>query len=177
MYLDDLPIDMLYEIIDKICDNRELINIILVSKETNCRLKGKVAYEKDKFLHYCQCIENGKRYKRIIEIYEKFKLLESYEIFERLLYFNDWRLEIDEWYSLIQENDVLFEDRFWMDDNNDHIYKGVEVLKKGISYKYPLKINIDKHELILSCRPRIYIGIKTPAAILIPPRTDIIIEE
>jgi len=177
MNFEDLPQDIIYKITDTdVNDNKTLLNLSLTSKKIKFILNNNIETRRRLILYYNECIQRGERYKRMNEIYNKYKLLEGFEIFKLLIDTNDARQEIFEWYSLLKENDVIFEDRFWMDDNNEYIYKNVEILKKGISYKYPLKINIDKHELLLNVNPKTFIGIKTSARILIPPRTDIIIE-
>lgn len=178
MFLDDVSIDILCLIIDKINDNNTFINIILTCKDFRVNLKEKLAYEKEiYYLHRHQCIENGKRYMRIIEIYDKYKLFNGPEIVRLLTDSDQAKLEMYEWYSLLKEKDIIYEDRFWKNENNECIYKNVEILKKGRSHKYPLNnIHIDKHEILLNIEPNTFMGVKTPANILIPPRTDIIIE-
>jgi hypothetical protein len=176
MYLDNLPVDILCLIIDKINDNNTFINIILTCKEFKINLEKKRVYEKEKYyLYLCECIENGKRYMRIIEIYNKFKLIDGPEIINLLINSKAAKLEMYEWYSLLKEKDIIYEDRFWSNNNHEFIYKNVEILKKGKALKYSL--NIDKYEILLSGQENInnFLGVKSPGIVLIPPRTDIII--
>ena len=129
-------------------------------------------------LYYNECIQRGERYKKINSIYDKYYQLDIYEIFTLTVNSIEAKEEICKWYSLLEIGDIIFEDRFWMDDDGKHIYKNVEVIKKGISYKYSLKHRIDMHELVFNKdKQNSYIGFKTPGKIIIPPRTDIIIAE
>ena len=181
MNFEDLPRDIIYKIVDTdINDNKTILNLSSASKNLKSILENNIVTRKKLILYYNECIQRGERYKKINCIYDKYYQLNSCEIFDALFKSIEAREEICEWYSLLEIGDIIFEDRFWMDDiNNEHIYKNVEVIKKGISYKYPLKIRIDTHELLFNLNPKQknYVGFKTPGKIIIPPRTDIIIVE
>ena len=179
MNFEDLPKDIIYKIVDTdINDNKTVLNLSLTSKNVKSVLENNIEKRKKLILYYNECIQRGERYKKINNIYDKYYQLNSFEILDILINSIEAREEICEWYSLLEIGDIIFEDRFWMDDiNNEHIYKNVEVIKKGISYKYPLKIRIDMHEILFNIKPNIFSGFKTPGKIIIPPRTDIIIVE
>jgi hypothetical protein len=172
----DLPRDIICKIID-INDNKTLLNLSSTSKNLKSVLDTNIEIRRRLFLYYNECIQRGERYNKINCIYEKYYKLDSSEIFDLLCNSIEARIDIYEWFSLLEIGDILFEDRFWMDGgNNEHIYKNVEIIKKGKSYKYPIKIGIDMHELLFQNKPTNYYGFKTPGKIIIPPRTDIIIE-
>jgi hypothetical protein len=178
MNFEYLPIDIIYKIVDTdINDNKTILNLSSTSKNLKSILKNNIETRKKLVLYYNECIQRGERYKKINCIYDKYYQLNSCEIFTLTVNSIEAKEEICKWYSLLEIGDIIFEDRFWMDDDGEHIYKNVEIIKKGKSYKYLLTIGIDMHELLFNLNPKQknYIGFKTPGKIIIPPRTDIII--
>jgi len=178
MNFEDLPKDIIYKIVDTdLNDNKTLLNLSLTSKNLKSVMENNIITRKNLILYYNECIQRGERYKKINYIYNKFYQLDSCEIFTLTINSIEAKEEICKWYSLLEIGDIIFEDRFWLDDDDEHIYKNVEIIKKGKSYKYPLKIGIDNHELLFSINDKQtgFVGFKTPCKIIIPPRTDIII--
>jgi hypothetical protein len=140
IYFEDLPKDIIYKVVDEdINDNKTLLNLSLSSKNLKSILDNIIEIRKNKLLYYNECIQRGERYKKINSIYEKYNQLDGWEYCTLVLNSIDSKSEINEWFSLIEVGDILFEDRYWTHVNNDeHIYKNAEVIKKENSYKYPL---------------------------------------
>ena len=158
MIIIELPLHIITHHIDKTINDKTAINLSLSSKNMYHELRNSLNIRKAK--------KNGERYMKMIYFYEKCFKMSSIELFESLSCAK-WSVDMLEWYSLLQNDDVLFENKYW-DDKYNIIIKKNKCISNKICNKYWLDFNI-----INSC---ISLLIKTPALVLIPPRTDIIID-
>jgi hypothetical protein len=117
-----------------------------------------------------KCILKGIRYTNIIKLCDYFLEKNSIELFNALNtleYINN----MNKWYYLLQNDDILQKNKYWVFGNSTLINKiGIysNILHGNIYELKLLNLNLEDNIEWNS-------HVKVPAYILIPPRTDILI--
>jgi hypothetical protein len=120
-------------------------------------------------------LENGERYKKIISFYENMMIKKPHDIFDSLSD-EKYQKEMDEWYSLLKINDIIYNHRY------TYIYKELsgflQILDKPGMDHYDHYENYHFYKLLLHNfvnTKNTQFSILVPHCVLIPPRTDILI--
>ena len=163
MIIIELPLHIITHHIDKTINDKTAINLSLSSKNMYNELRNSLNIRKAK--------KNGERYMKMIYFYEKCFKMSFVELFESLSC-AEWNVNMLEWYSLLQNDDVLFENKFWVDSIYNYCILINKNTNKCYTNKYCTRYWLDIKMKNNDCS----IMIKTPTLVLIPPRTDIIID-
>jgi hypothetical protein len=167
--MEDLPIDVIELFLN---DNITLINMCMLSKNFNIQLTSKLIKNKKQHYYILDCLKRGNRYKKMIDFYNKITVIDGVDILN-FLCSDIGKKEMEEWFILLEKDDVLFENKYWLTGNDEYIANNATVIDKYKSKKY-IDNRLNIYEIRLS--PKDVMGVKSPALILIPPRTDILID-
>lgn len=158
-----VPSDILRHIVGFV-DDQTLVNTCIGSKDTMQECKSIIDCRKRVY----DAKENGKRYARVISIAESILEKDAYDIL-KLLEDPQYHADMKEWGSLIQLGDVFRTNTYWPETHMTLCAKLRRVTYvEWNAYQYVMSLesmNGSKSNL----------GALTPASILIPPRTDIML--
>jgi hypothetical protein len=160
--LSDLPSNVMDSLLYNL-DNASFLNTCLSSKDIYNKFNYIVNERKTLTL---KAIQNGERYKKLLSIYDDMSIQTSFDDLHTL----DTKKNRMEWYSLIENGDVLYNYRTW--ENREDMSRGyVEIIEKN---NYIMEIYADMF-IHLANNTISFVKVKTPPIILIPPHTNILI--